>query len=197
MSDEDTLPCQGRTGKLHSHSGRCQGCVLGSENYRSHGGFNRFHVVTSVDTFCIDKRSSAELSEAINSMFQWYAGAHICYDLADVESEWELVDLRENVDEGEHGQAQFLSSDFARSRWFTRGWTLQELIAPAEISFFGKNWIYLGSNKSLTRRIARITGIDRDILRSGVYFTRARLNAIPVARKMSWASRPLELFSTN
>ena len=143
-----------------------------------------------VDTCCIDKRSSSELSEAINSMFQWYASAHICYAyLPDVESERELADLREYEYAYEHQQAEFLSSDFARSRWFTRGWTLQELIAPAEISFFGKNWIYLGSNKSLSRGIAKITGIDLDILRSGVFFTQARLNATPVARKMSWAAK--------
>ena len=78
-----------------------------------------------IDTCCIDKASSAELSEAINSMFEWYKQAHICYAyLQDVKS-WE--DHYEN------------SSAFRRSQWFTRGWTLQEMIAPGEVKFFGED----------------------------------------------------------
>ena len=139
-------------------------------------------------TICIDKRSSSELSEAINSMFEWYAKAYIYYAyLSDVNSRTELKDLQE--DPNPNDELEFLLTDFARSRWFMRGWTLQELIAPAEVRFFGKDWIYLGSNKSLSHGIGKITGIDLDILRSGVYFTRARLNAIPIARKMSWAAK--------
>src|SRR6266487_1057988 len=72
-----------------------------------------------VDTCCIDKQSSAELSEAINSMYQWYQKAEICYAyLADVPADTNL--------QSEH-------SAFAKSRWFTRGWTLQELIAPSRL----------------------------------------------------------------
>lgn len=78
-----------------------------------------------VDTCCIDKSSSAELSEAINSMFRSYRDATKCYVyLADVptlptEPPWE--------------------SAFRDSRWFTRGWTLQELIAPRTIEFCDQN----------------------------------------------------------
>jgi hypothetical protein len=72
-----------------------------------------------VDTCCIDKTSSAELTEAINSMFRWYQEATVCYVyLADV-------------------QATAASNpEFRKSRWFTRGWTLQELIAPRNITFY-------------------------------------------------------------
>jgi len=74
-----------------------------------------------VDTYCIDKSSSAELSEAINSIFFWYQQSAICYAyLADVQYASPLSD----------------ESDVATSRWFSRGWTLQELLAPTEITFF-------------------------------------------------------------
>ncbi|KAI1131030.1 HET-domain-containing protein [Nemania abortiva] len=80
-----------------------------------------------VDTCCIDKRSSAELSEAINSMFRWYGQAEICY-----------VYL-EDVPSGEDLEKP--DSAFRKSRWFTRGWTLQELIAPKRLVFFDATWI--------------------------------------------------------
>ena len=75
-----------------------------------------------VDTCCIDKSSSAELSEAINSMFQWYKDSHICYAFLD------------DVDSGLE-EAQ-LKNPLENSRWFTRGWTLQELIAPLAVEFY-------------------------------------------------------------
>ncbi|KAF2207645.1 hypothetical protein CERZMDRAFT_50719 [Cercospora zeae-maydis SCOH1-5] len=68
-----------------------------------------------VDTCCIDKRSSADLSEAINSMYRWYYNAQVCY--AYLEDVWTPPESR-------------------RSLWFTRGWTLQELIAPETVRFF-------------------------------------------------------------
>lgn len=72
-----------------------------------------------IDTCCIDKSSSAELSEAINSMFRWYSDSDICYAyISDVIT------------------ADVESVRFGNSRWFTRGWTLQELIAPKNVVFF-------------------------------------------------------------
>ncbi|KAI8948868.1 HET-domain-containing protein [Xylaria longipes] len=79
-----------------------------------------------IDTCCIDKSSSSELSEAINSMFKWYRDSHICYAyLSDVHSE--------GMENRENGIVPF-----EYSRWFRRGWTLQELIAPANMQFFDK-----------------------------------------------------------
>jgi hypothetical protein len=85
-----------------------------------------------VDTCCIDKSSSAELTEAINSMFKWYAKAAKCYVfLSDVSA------------------ADFASGDvvFQKSRWFTRGWTLQELLAPESVQFFTNDRVLLGGTK--------------------------------------------------
>ncbi|RYP56441.1 hypothetical protein DL769_009913 [Monosporascus sp. CRB-8-3] len=79
-----------------------------------------------VDTCCIDKSSSAELSEAINSMYQWYKDSQVCYVY--------LTDV--SYSDGPFSE----DSQFRRSRWFTRGWTLQELLAPRKVWFFGKNW---------------------------------------------------------
>ena len=84
-----------------------------------------------VDTCCIDKSSSAELTEAINSMFRWYQDAAKCY-----------VYLSDVLVSGSAGDNQFSHKwkvAFKKSRWFTRGWTLQELIAPASVEFFSKD----------------------------------------------------------
>lgn len=128
-----------------------------------------------VDTCCIDKTSSAELSEAINAMFRWYANAKVCYVyLSDIK--WQS------------NQTQ-LESDLYASRWFTRGWPLQELIAPSNAVFYSKEWRRIGSKSSLCRQISSVTGIDEKILRGG------DLEDVCVAKKMSWASnrKPLEL----
>lgn len=99
-----------------------------------------------VDSCCIDKTSSAELSEAINSMFTWYRKAEICYVY--------LSDVSTNA----HSEDQWQAS-FKCSRWFTRGWTLQELLAPRKIDFFSQEGKILGDKDSLNPQISQITGI--------------------------------------
>ncbi|KAJ4186423.1 hypothetical protein NW755_007718 [Fusarium falciforme] len=125
-----------------------------------------------VDTNCIDKTSSAELSEAINSMFAWYRDAEVCYVF--------LVDVPPVPISG---LDRF--RDFRKSRWFTRGWTLQELLAPREVVFYDQNWQKIGNrSESLREVIATITQID-------VYFITGTSTLIrsSVAQKMSWLSR--------
>ncbi|MDI1491828.1 MAG: hypothetical protein OHK93_003039 [Ramalina farinacea] len=86
-----------------------------------------------IDTCCIDKTSSAELSEGINSMYRWYANAAICYAyLADV-SLWPDIPN---------------TKSFEESRWFSRGWTLQELLAPQTVIFYDHDWNRLGTRAS-------------------------------------------------
>ncbi|KAJ9601901.1 hypothetical protein H2200_013616 [Cladophialophora chaetospira] len=103
-----------------------------------------------IDTCCIDKSSSAELQEAINSMFRWYRNAAICYVY--------LSDVSSSAFNDKSNQLPF-ESVFRQSRWFTRGWTLQELLAPVSVEFFSKEGIRLGDEKSLERQIHEITGI--------------------------------------
>ncbi|KAL7803073.1 ankyrin repeat-containing domain protein [Trichoderma afarasin] len=114
-----------------------------------------------VDTCCIDKTSSAELSEAINSMYQWYVEADVCYGF--------LADVPSKV-------------AFSESRWFTRGWTLQELIAPETMIFLDDAWNELGTRESLKQEISKRTGIPMSVL-SG-----SSLGSVSVAQKMSWAA---------
>ncbi|KAK0644217.1 heterokaryon incompatibility protein-domain-containing protein [Cercophora newfieldiana] len=120
-----------------------------------------------VDTCCIDKSSSAELSEAINSMFYWYQQADVCYVyLSDLDPE------------------ATLSSDLRHCRWFTRGWTLQELIAPRNVRFYDSTWTFRGTKVDLSSLIEEITGIPEDILHH-----RTEPSDYAVAQRMSWASR--------
>ncbi|ETS77963.1 hypothetical protein PFICI_10025 [Pestalotiopsis fici W106-1] len=126
-----------------------------------------------VDTNCIDKTSSAELSEAINSMFTWYHAAVECYvHMAD-------VSLQQNSDVGKQPA-------FRESKWFTRGWTLQELLAPREVIFYSRDWVKLGSRDGdlLLQAISEVTGIKREALSSI-----KEMSDSSVAAKMSWLSR--------
>ncbi|EHK19846.1 uncharacterized protein TRIVIDRAFT_137250, partial [Trichoderma virens Gv29-8] len=111
-----------------------------------------------VDTCCIDKSSSAELQEAINSMYQWYEKSGDCYAyLSDMPTPNHPVDWRDKS----LSKASYLES-FKNSKWFTRGWTLQELIAPKNVIFVDGNWKKFGTardlNKSIneTPRVARV-----------------------------------------
>jgi Heterokaryon incompatibility protein (HET) len=129
-----------------------------------------------VDTCCIDKLSSAELSEAINSMFRWYHDAGNCYVyLSD-------VSIGGSSKNGQFSQETWEPA-FQKSRWFTRGWTLQELIAPASVEFFSVEGERLGDKKSLERQIHDITGITPQALQG------APLSHFGVDKRMSWAAK--------
>jgi hypothetical protein len=105
-----------------------------------------------VDTCCIDKANSVELQEAINSMFRWYQNAAKCYVyLSDVSTSKQKASDRFSKYTWE--------SAFRSSRWFTRGWTLQELLAPGSVEFFSRERNRLGNKKTLEQQIHEITGI--------------------------------------
>jgi hypothetical protein len=104
-----------------------------------------------VDTCCIDKSNNVELAEAIISMYRWYRNANKCYVyLVDVA----LSDI-ETADQSFH----VWGPSFRKSRWFTRGWTLQELIAPPHVEFFSVEGILRGDKNSLKLQIHEITRI--------------------------------------
>jgi hypothetical protein len=126
-----------------------------------------------VDSCCIDKSSSAELSEAINSMFRYYQNAAKCYVyLSDVSTR-------------KHSQSDDVEweSAFRSSRWFTRGWTLQELLAPLSVEFFSRECKRLGDKILLELQIQQITGIAVQALQGG------HLSQFSVEERMSWAAR--------
>jgi hypothetical protein len=124
-----------------------------------------------IDTCCIDKRSSAELQEAINSMYKWYEESKCCFVyLADVQ-------ISNSLD-------KVFEAEFRQARWFTRGWTLQELIAPAKVEFYNRDWKRIGSKISrLLELLHVITGIPK-----GVLSNIRNLLDLSVAERMSWAS---------
>ena len=129
-----------------------------------------------VDTCCINKSTSDELSTAINSMFRWYKRASKCYVyLSDVQVPAEVIDAPAYQITWEEA--------FRRSRWFTRGWTLQELLAPATVEFFSREGKRLGSRISLEREIHEITKIPIGVLRG------QSLTDFSVEERMSWAAK--------
>lgn len=123
-----------------------------------------------VDTCCINKKDPTELTEAINSMFRWYKKADVCYV--------HLVDTT---------RARVYSSsreaELRGCRWFSRGWCLQELIAPRKMEFYDRDWVRIASKESLASPISRITGISEAIL-----LHRKPLASVAIAQKMAWAA---------
>jgi len=134
-----------------------------------------------IDTCCIDKTNAVELQEAINSMFRWYQNAAICYAyLSDVSSGNGGSSEHQAADRGESTTAGSL----AASRWFTRGWTLQELLAPHDMRFYDSTWQLLGTKGELCSQIHSITGIPPMIL-LGI----TDMRSASVAQRMSWAAK--------
>lgn len=128
-----------------------------------------------VDTCCIDKTSSAELDESITSMYRWYDQSTQCYAyLSDVP--YGLV-------------GDLFASKLRASRWFTRGWTLQELIAPRQLTFFGQAWKRLGTRSTHSKVIHDITKVPGQLLRCDPGNPLSDLCHYSAAQKMSWAAR--------
>lgn len=117
---------------------------------------------------CIDQTSSAELTESINSMFRWYQDAAICYAY--------LADVAKNL------RLSTIEKRLRKSRWFERGWTLQELIAPSEVVFYSMDWQQVGTKSELAACISDITHIDQ------LYLNGANVQLASIAQRMSWAA---------
>jgi hypothetical protein len=125
-----------------------------------------------VDTCSIDKTSSAELSEAINSMYQWYKSSTKCYVyLSDVSADENAISHRETWE-----------VSFRKSRWFTRGWTLQELLAPNSVEFFSKEGVRLGDKSTLGQVIHEITSISLRALQGTLLYD------FSPTERLSWAA---------
>ena len=126
-----------------------------------------------VDTCCIDKKNAVELDAAINSMFRWYQNAARCYVyLSDVSKPDTRADTQREREEA-----------FRESRWFTQGWTLQELIAPKLVDFFSLENERLKSKLSLESTIHEITDIEKNALRGEA------LSNFSIKERRSWAER--------
>ncbi|KAI0020355.1 heterokaryon incompatibility protein-domain-containing protein [Xylariomycetidae sp. FL0641] len=155
------------TGPIASRSGylKIQGC----RQQALQDGFDWVWI----DTCCIDKSSSAELSEAINSMFNWYKDSDICYAY--------LTDVPDATDDITQPE-----SAFRMSQWFLRGWTLQELLAPRKVRFLDASWNSIGDLQEGTVLLHVVSEVSRI---SPEYLTGQPMETASIARRMSWASR--------
>lgn len=120
-----------------------------------------------IDTCCINKESSADLSEAINSMYSWYGHAEVCYIyLADVEdaSALECFEVEDEDEQDGHicDSVQLALENFRNSNWFTGGWTLQELLAPDNAVFYNRYWRRIANRSALAEIIESVTGIKSE-----------------------------------
>ena len=120
-----------------------------------------------IDTCCIDKTSSAEVSRAINAMFGWYQNAKVCFV--------HLRDVTQSFPNFRETAKQMLESD-----WFRRGWTLQELLAPNEMVFFDRDWLSIRSKRELWQVISVASKISPLHL--------ANFRTASIATGMSWMS---------
>ncbi|KAK4097870.1 HET-domain-containing protein [Parathielavia hyrcaniae] len=145
--------------------------LLTKEGYRKVVDYCRLaaqqgHEWAWVDTCCIDKTNHAELAESINSMFRFYEDAAVCHVF--------LSDLAADAD---------LGDALPHCRWFTRGWTLQELIAPEVVELYDQSWVLRGTKANLIDKLESITGILGGVLKWWI-----RLPEVSVAARMSWAA---------
>jgi hypothetical protein len=126
------------------------------------------YVYIWIDTCCIDKGNHGQLSQDINSMFDYYKNSEVCYVyLNDYDSR------RFNVHNIKWESQQI-------PRWFYRGWTLQELLAPSSVKFFDAKWKHFGDRNTLSSPIGYITGIPEEVLELGV------VSKANIAQRMSW-----------
>lgn len=144
--------------------GFCEMLIASERWLQSHNSFKRLVSHVWVDTCCINKDSSAELSEAINSMYAWYSRAVACIVyLEDVSTP--------------------AIRNFRVSKWFTRGWTLQELLSPEEVHFYTRSWQHIGDRFGLGDVICERTGVHPKFLE------RDEIWRASIAEKMSWAAK--------
>jgi hypothetical protein len=156
---------------------------LESGSYKSQAGYTKIRFCGEqaktdglqyfwVDTCCINKSSSAELQEAITSMFRWYRNSAKCYVY--------LSDVTVRKRDSDQTKRPWEPA-FRKSRWFTRGWTLQELLGPESIEFFSREGELLGDKKMLVQQIHEITDIPIAALCG------APLSEFSVDERLRWA----------
>ena len=132
-----------------------------------------------IDTCCIDKTSSSELSEAINSMYRWYQSSAVCYVYLE-----DFSNLRPDGRWCDSTESESTIRNLEKCRWFFRGWTLQELISPPVVEFYDRDWVISGTRVGLQEILSKITRVPIPVL------TRIKKpRDYPVAARMSWAAQ--------
>jgi hypothetical protein len=147
--------------------------ILNSANEAKMLGFKYIWV----DSVCINKESSAELQEAINSMYRWYRDAEVCLVYLD-----DVWPPKYGVGESRTG-SEVAKHALETSRWRTRGWTLQELVAPIVCRFYFRDWTLLGEKEEYLQELSEATSIPVFVLED-----RTLVGEVSIAERMSWAS---------
>ncbi|KAK3634349.1 hypothetical protein LTR56_015383 [Elasticomyces elasticus] len=124
-----------------------------------------------IDCCCIDKHNAVELSEAINSMYAWYRNAEVCYAL--------LSDVSRSDDK----VWDETHTSLIECRWFSRGWTLQEMLASRKVNFFAEDWTPLGSLSEIAVLVSRATGVPQKVLNG-----KRTVFECSIAQRLSWAA---------
>ncbi|KAI1091081.1 heterokaryon incompatibility protein-domain-containing protein [Rostrohypoxylon terebratum] len=154
-----------------------------------------------MDTCCIDKTNPADTQEAINAMFRWYQNAGICYAyLEDVDANeasgtdtgfplnWDLDNIasKDNIADSDSSIHKALGPPLIKAKWFTRGWTLQELLAPPYLVFVDRAWRRIGTRESWAKEIKTASSIEARYLTD---FSPTDFVSCSIAKRLSWASR--------
>lgn len=154
-----------------------------------------------MDTCCIDKTNPADTQEAINAMFRWYQNAGVCYAyLEDVDANeasdtdmgfplnWDFDDIAsiDNVADRDSAIHKALRPLLIKAKWFTRGWTLQELLAPPYLVFVDRAWRRIGTRESWADEIKEASRIEARYLTD---FSPTDFVSCSLAKRLSWASR--------
>ncbi|KAL8923326.1 MAG: hypothetical protein Q9208_004726 [Pyrenodesmia sp. 3 TL-2023] len=119
-----------------------------------------------LDNVCIDKKNLTELSMSINSMYRWYKRAEVCFAY-----------LEDYSDKSPTKEVPVFTS----SRWFTRGWCLQEMVAPRKVIFFDKTWKPIGNKESLQTELTARTHISECFL-----LNKEDISLASISQRMSW-----------
>jgi hypothetical protein len=159
VSEEDLMKRVGYSKIIHAaEQARSQGCDY-----------------LWVDSCCIDKSSSAELQEAINSMYRWYRDAEVCIVY--------LGDIVRPHRDSYTTASEIAGAAFKACRWIRRGWTLQELIAPVICRFHFQDWTLMGEKMEFLEELSDATGIPNHVLEDS-----RSIGEVSVAERMSWAA---------
>ncbi|KAF5371729.1 hypothetical protein D9758_003400 [Tetrapyrgos nigripes] len=159
---EDFLELQPETRKKLGYRrirGACKQAFLDGHNY------------IWIDTCCINQNNADEVSRNINSMYFYYHNSTVCYAY--------LVDVYTPKYKHESSQAGLWS----HSKWFTRGWSLQELLAPRKVVFFNADWELIGDKAQLKYSISRLTGIPRSVLDGS-----SPIEDVNIEERMTWCA---------
>jgi hypothetical protein len=141
-----------------------------------------------IDTCCIDKSGPHDqIQSEINSMYRYYSEAEVCYVLlSDVPGSCPQLKDKDKLKEVFPKSKWTWQKHIMNSRWFTRGWTLQELVAPKKVEFYNRRWVWIGSLRgAFLETVSKTTQIPSELLQKK---PKVSLEDYTIAQRMTWAA---------